>query len=543
MSKNLAEERMHTAREALIGAWPPPPGEEPGGMPVRKMMASVFRSRWFVLGTAGLGCLVGAFLAVTTPNTYVSEGTFLFTASGSESINVDLTRSSDTKAQAVAANAVHVLLADNLLRRVAERVTPEEILKPYSPDDTNQTGVTALLHRIQRDWNEVDLAGATIDEALKVLRKRLNVDRSRLGDVLTVNYTAHDARLARKVLSVYMEEAKKFHQEQYDDPKVYEEVRKRSEEAATALTLGNRALREFLEREAQVQSTFDFELERLRQAEAEAQSRLAGNRQDVQAKQQQIAELERHLQGLAPTMIVHRRLDTSKTVEGIQDEISRLEIQLAGLRVTSVRADEIGATEKRIENLKATIRQTVEAARNAPAYDLEQTNPEYTAATEQLGELRGQLVGDKAVTELLERTHTEVSARLRRLLDLEPRYAQLRENVVRAEEDSASASAALRQAELKRRLQLGNFSSLKVIDDASTPLDKEGPNRFKLMLGGLVVGLFAGLGLVVMRTVPDRTVRMPSDLEALEGVTVIGMLPRPDNRNLKRHIATRQRGL
>jgi hypothetical protein len=54
--------------------------------------------------------------------------------------------------------------------------------------------------------------------------------------------------------------------------------------------------------------------------------------------------------------------------------------------------------------------------------------------------------------------------------------------------------------------------------------------------------LFAGLGAIILRTVPDRTVRLPEDLERLDGVAVIGVMPRLDGRNLRRHHATRMRG-
>ena len=69
MSKNLAEERMLTAREAMTSAYPPPPGTEPGGLPVRKLLSAVFRSRTLLIFTMAVGFAVGAFMAISTPNT------------------------------------------------------------------------------------------------------------------------------------------------------------------------------------------------------------------------------------------------------------------------------------------------------------------------------------------------------------------------------------------------------------------------------------------------------------------------------------------
>ncbi|MFT4516373.1 MAG: capsular polysaccharide biosynthesis protein [Planctomycetota bacterium] len=69
------------------------------------------------------------------------------------------------------------------------------------------------------------------------------------------------------------------------------------------------------------------------------------------------------------------------------------------------------------------------------------------------------------------------------------------------------------------------------------PLEKGGPNRGKLLIGGLFVGLILGLGLVVLRALPDRVVRTRDDLE---GLAVIGVIPRLDRTNLRRHTAMRE---
>ena len=48
----------------------------------------MFRTRYLVFGTTLFGLLVGAFLATTSANTYVSEGQFRFTATGAEATQV-----------------------------------------------------------------------------------------------------------------------------------------------------------------------------------------------------------------------------------------------------------------------------------------------------------------------------------------------------------------------------------------------------------------------------------------------------------------------
>jgi capsular polysaccharide biosynthesis protein len=62
------------------------------------------------------------------------------------------------------------------------------------------------------------------------------------------------------------------------------------------------------------------------------------------------------------------------------------------------------------------------------------------------------------------------------------------------------------------------------------------------VFGGLLAGLFLGIGLVLTRTVPDSTVRDREDLEGMDGIAVIGVMPRLDARNLRRHRALREQG-
>ena len=94
----------------------------------------------------------------------------------------------------------------------------------------------------------------------------------------------------------------------------------------------------------------------------------------------------------------------------------------------------------------------------------------------------------------------------------------------------------------RRRCSTGSFSSLKAFEKASYPLEKEGPNRGKLLLGGMLVGLFLGLGVIVLRALPDTIVRTRNDLEHIDGIAVIGIMPRLDARNLKRHSYLRGQG-
>ena len=96
MTKNLADELQRTARQALAGLQPVAQGDEFGGLPFRRLVAAVFRGRYLLFGTTFLGLLIGLFMAITTINTYVSEGRFQFTATGAERLRVDTASAAQT---------------------------------------------------------------------------------------------------------------------------------------------------------------------------------------------------------------------------------------------------------------------------------------------------------------------------------------------------------------------------------------------------------------------------------------------------------------
>jgi uncharacterized protein involved in exopolysaccharide biosynthesis len=542
MSKTLTKEPMVTTRGPALAPSPVPLGAEAGGLPLRKLAAALLRSRWFVFGTMALGFLVGAFLAVVTPNTYLSQGKFLFT-SGSENIQIGLEQISETKSDILAAQAIYVLRTDNLLRRVAERVNPERILASYQPK-AEGSGIGAVLRGVQTSI-ATSADEYSVEDAMRLLRKNLAIDQPRFTNILVATYLANDRQLAKDVLDAFMEEAQKYHQEQYDDPKKYDQARKQAEDAQTALALKAQARRDFLEQEAQVTNTFEYELQHAQAAEGEAASELDKNAAAIASASRRVEELDKHIKTLPVNVVIKRRADVvQKAVDTLLEQIGKLEAQKTRIEVESAQGNppEVEQISRQIAQLDQKLKQAQERQKDAPEIPFEERNPEHVKACEEVATLRSQLVGYRAVTEQLQSIHTAAAARLRRLREIEPRYSALREDLERAQAENRNAEAAYQAAERKRVANIGNFSTLKVIENPSLPLEKEGPNRGRLLLGGWVLGLFLALAVVVLRSLPDTVVRTPQDLEDMEGIALIGMMPRSGNRNLRRHEAARERG-
>jgi len=546
MTKNLADELERTARHALSGLHPTPQGEEAGGLPFRKLLAAAFRARYLVFGTTLFGILIGSFLAITTANSYVSTGKFLFTASGAESTRVDPSRSTETSQETIGTAASYILSTDGLLRRVVDKLTPARILAPYKPGNTGDSAFKAFFFMVQRDWNATKEEDRTPEEALRRLRKAIFVERPRYTDVLVATCNANDQKLAQEILATYMKEAIQWHIEKYDDKKAYEDAGKAAADAVIARDMARAAEREFLDRKAGV-AQFDEEKKRLQLAEIADSTRVSQINNDLSIKQDLVKEYDKQLEGenaLKPTRIVKKKLDTtSETLASLGKARGDLERELGRLQgVFQPGNTEITRVEQEIKNILAAMTRLREEAKDAPLIDQVEDNPDYLNLVRERDKLKFEIVGLVAGKKLAADIHRETTTKLKALLDLEVEYAKLHAAVVQAMDNVAATASNWNEAQKKRALGLGNFSSLKEIEEASYPLEKEGPNRSKLLIGGLLVGLFLGLGIVVLRALPDTIVRTRNDLEQIEGVAVIGLMPRLDGRNLKRHSHLRGQG-
>lgn len=545
MTKNLADELQRTARQALTSIDPVPQGEEPGGLPLRRVIAAAFRARYLVFTTTLFGLLIGSFMAVTTPNTYLSTGKFRFTASGAEARLIDPTQSTAVGQETIGTAASHILTTDDLLKRVIDKLGPARILAPYQPEESRATsGAKAWFYRVQRDWN-ANAETATPEEALKLLRRNLLVERPRGEEVLIATYSANNAFLAQQVLDTFMREAVTFHIEMYDNKRAYEDAEKAATESGIAADVARKKLRDFLDNRAGV-SQFEQEKIRLEKDATDADSRLDTLRQDLNTAVEVLQSIEQRLAAdEVPKFILEkRRIDVSG---GAIEELGK-ELGLETARLTSLenklRSDnpQILEAKNKVADISAAIYRLQQEASKAPEEELRVPNPVYALMIERRTELANDVNELRIRKENAEEIATEKRNKLKALVELEPEFARLRDAKDHAEDSAALAQANWSNAQQKRALSTGNFSSLKEFQSASLPLEKEGPNRGRLLIGGLLAGLFLGLGIVVMRSLPDSIVRTRDELERIEGLAVIGIMPRLDGGNLRRHVAMREQG-
>jgi len=79
-------------------------------------------------------------------------------------------------------------------------------------------------------------------------------------------------------------------------------------------------------------------------------------------------------------------------------------------------------------------------------------------------------------------------------------------------------------------------TNVEVVEEASRPKAPSGPNKMRMAMMSLVLGLLLGIGLVFLIEQIDDTVRTPEDLENFLGVPVLGFVP---DISARRHAGNR----
>ncbi len=526
------------------GYLPPASVEERGRLTLGHLIRAGFRGRSLILSTTVLGLLVAGIVATIRPNYFVSEGTFLVRPGG-ELLSLNPATNPDyPQPLKLRENAIAILHSDELFEQVVEKLGPAKIVIPYRPSFRPDVSprdpvgwLRNLMHRFQSWWNERNGPPPTFQDALLHLKSHLETYSPRRSDTITVTYSSFDPANAKEVLTTYMAEARKRHVEAYTDVDL-SSVRRDYDRARARLAAARNALKSFLE----AAGVFDFDND-LKQAKEDLNQNtveLAALRNRIKTNELILSRLEKRLTKTEPFLFEEEPVtETRPRVAVLEGRISELEEELTKAKETF----QPGAKEiTRIENLLASARREL-AAENArgPLVRVRKRkvrNPEWKAIRDKIFETKLSLEIDRQAEQLAAERRKETKARLDSLLARKEKVDKLESDVRRAELDFRAEEERMRLATRKNLAAQEGISALGVIAHPNLPLEKAGPNRFKIMLGGLFGGFFFGLFLVTLGFLTDRRVRRAEDLEDL-GLEVLAVLPRMTKKNIKRHKALR----
>ncbi|PIE24482.1 MAG: hypothetical protein CSA62_04175 [Planctomycetota bacterium] len=508
---------------------------------LRQSLEALFRGKWFVLGMTVLGTLIGVWLGLSKPNQYESVASFHLRP-GAEDIRIDPASNPEQSLQryALRDNAEAILLSEELLRRVVRKASPETVLAPYAPRLRGNarpgwlTEFRKTVYALQR-WLHSGGEQPNEQEALLALQRRLQIEAPENSDLLRVHLTGNDAEGTQELLRVFMQAAQARHQEVYDAGPLIELIEQRYAESRKRHDKARKELRAFLEkhgirnfREDFAQSQMDVrESER---AIANLKRKIDGDVLILEGLRKQLAETPRQIKVREQVPIANPRTNLLRT--RIANHEAELEQLLGQVKDTDLAVVRLRATLTRLRADLANEEKKPTRYRFETRFE---NNSAWSDLRTRIVTLETQQRIDRRQIPERKQHLEQVKARNQELNSLSARYHQLADELATQSEELESARHRQQIAATKRELDARRLSSLQIFDQPSLPLEKIGPQRSRIVIGGFLGGLFAAIAFLILGALTDRKIHSAEEIEKQLGIKVLATVPNLDRSSLRRH--------
>lgn len=525
-------------------------GAGAGVDPRRALLLPLWRGRKLVIAATLLGMLGGLVAGVLRPNSYRSYGKLVIRAGAREETTPEIAVTGNAGnfamvGQNVVINELHLLGAMQVFEETARIVTPAEVFRPYDPAriDTPETpGVLAMFHGWQSWWfanassTPSDLPDHVLDDCERCVRaaalaisRDLTRDPAPGSNVITVSFPAHDPELARKVVAAYLEACVRQHRKFYEMNPALELLGGHMEAARRELT---KAENEFTNFKTEC-GVYDFENQQ-RTLITEIQNlenQTATDKGTLEGLRARTARLEKLVSAEPATIedTVEHNFQANPDRTPLLTYIYQLEENLRALdgRVS-------GGTEE-LERERKSITQSLERERakldkmpefrdTGPAVRT-LANPRLARLTEDLDDARVELDALEASATVRSGQLVEQRALLVKMVNCGDRFQFLSGQTTDARNRFEAFRTRHERASLVGSMDQIEMSNLRRIEDASLPNEKEGPQRGKLLMLGILLGGVAGCGLAFARHMLDHRLHDAAEAEQLLGLPVLGAFP------------------
>lgn len=466
---------------------------------VRRYLATLHKRRGIFVSCVLTSVLIAAAYNYTTRPLYQATAQILIDVKtpallpGQPITDADALSSGDLQTQ-------YQLLAS---RALAEEVVQRIELQKSAEFQTGP--LMSPWERFQRRFlgrapaSTVNADGIPLPPAAAAFRSRLTVEPRPGGRLVNLRFTAYDPRVAaiavNTLAEAYVEQSA---QTRYDaSTQASGWLADRVREQQERLRAAERALLEFSEREGFVHMTerpglVDQKLEGLAAALTTARTeRIARETTFNQMRALPLAQLQTY-----PLVL------ENPVVQSLRSRTATLQAERARL------SDSLGERHPDMIRLAAEMADTQDKLRAEAQATLNTVETQYRTSVNAEQRLEAYLEAAKAEVQDANRKSSEFGLLQR---EVESNKALLRELVDR------NKQAGL-ETDLRR-------SSVRIVERAETPRAPVSPQHQRNYQLGLLVGLAAGLALVILVEHLDNTIKTPEDVKDVLGLPFLGMVP------------------
>src|SRR5262245_39164869 len=518
------------------------PDEAAPGLSTDQLLESLRRTRSWIFLLALVGMAGGCFLAIVTPNSYMSVGKVMVRWGSREQTTTDAV-DSPQRATASSRNEdiqteIQMLSAPIVFERTVRALGAITILDAGDPthaDDETTPAPVRWFHVAQRWWFERGIADVApagccpdhtcprcIDAAVRTLLTRVTIQQSPGTSVIDIAGIASRPEDARKLVDALLAQIHERHREFFASDTAYDFLASRMNQAKEARDTA--AVR--LSDTRQQCGVYDLLSQRnslLKERDAlEALAR--GQQTELRSIGSQLALYARWMaaakdqkpetiQVPAPNPLYETRM---KHIEGLRSQRDAL----LGTRLPD--SPDVLEIDRQIAAATTTLNET-------PTYVMVNSTTNSAAQVAKLqGEIESLLArksGLEAASESVAAHRVALNDALDKLVNCEPDLRAKEKELETKTAAAAHYTEAFDRYAVTKELDAAKMSNLRQIQAATLPIEKFAPNRKLFVALGLLLGGGAGLLLAFLRAAFDRRLRSAADVERRLGVRVICTLP------------------
>jgi uncharacterized protein involved in exopolysaccharide biosynthesis len=201
----------------------------------------------------------------------------------------------------------------------------------------------------------------------------------------------------------------------------------------------------------------------------------------------------------------------------LEQELAQARDQLqSALRLYSAQNPRVRVIEARVQELEGMVAARA-TGRSAEA------EAEFQRIISSIEDARTSLVEERRI---LEAEIAELQETINQTAVVGIRLSELERELAAVENQHRDAAASLAQAQMGERIELlSKGQRITVLEQASVPREPTSPNRPLIAAAGVGGGMAAGMALIVLLELMNRSIRRPIEITRKMGITPIATLP------------------
>ncbi len=354
---------------------------------------------------------------------------------------------------------------------------------------------------------------------------KLKVKEVAGADVLSLTYTDSNAEQSAKVVNQLMQEYVKYNvmEHRSEAAAARSFIAQQLPKTEAVVTQADRAVRDFKEQTGI--TDLEYTGKQLVTALSEAETQITRSKTELTEANSRYSSLRDRIGMSSGDAVNASTLSQAAPVQQAQAQWQQLQAQLRLAREQNTEEHptiiKLKAQEATLERtLQERIEQTIGTNANPPQSlnmgDVKQGMvKEYVAS-----ELARVSVSDRLA--VLDAARNDYRLRLDALPRIEQQERELRRRLSAAQETYQSLLKRLQEVSLAEQQNVG---TARIVEMASLPKVPSGSAKQMLMLMGILGGLVAGIGTMLILEMGDRSVKTIKDARALYGYAWLGNIP------------------